>query len=365
MGVVAVHAIHNAHNISLGHDTIVGRALAVVLSLGFIGVYLFFVISGFCIHLRWAGLGGARGGPSFVEFWKRRIFRLYPPYLLALVIYVALDSGHRHFDSWFAFDVGLHLIMAHNLTGPTTYSLNQVFWTLALEEQLYLLYFVLLALRRRWGWSATVTICFFARAGWFLLALVVHRLFGWLLPVQEGVLAQWFVWALGAVSVEYALGHIRLPLIVRRLEVGLALLVATCTLYTVKDPGGGTIGAKMVWFWTTPLFGLSFFIIVNALTRPELTGRVAGGWMRFWAKVGLFSYSLYLVHELVVANLLNVIMAHSAHPELKAAYGLALIPAAVALGWVYFLLVERRFIRPSAPVAVPPPAKLAPSHDGA
>ena len=67
-----------------------------------------------------------------MAFWKRRIFRLYPPYLLALALFLALQLPTRPLDSWFALDVGLHLIMAHNLVGTSTYSINLAFWTLAL-----------------------------------------------------------------------------------------------------------------------------------------------------------------------------------------------------------------------------------------
>ena len=366
MAVVGVHAIHSAPVVLFRRDetvveAVLGRAIGATLSLGFIGVYLFFVISGFCIHLRWAGQDGADRSPDFVVFWKRRIFRLYPPYLVALAIYVALDGTHRHLDSWFMFDVGLHLVMAHNLTASTTYSLNLVFWTLALEEQLYLLYFVLLMLRRRWGWRATIALCFLARAAWFFLALVLHRRFGLLLPVQEGVAAQWFVWALGAVSIEYALGRVRLPAVLTRIDVGLALLLATCTLYTLKDPGSGTIAAKLVWFWASPLFGVSFFVVVNALVRPELAGNAPASWMRVWARVGLFSYSLYLAHELVLANLLDVLVRHAGRPDLKPLLGIALVPAAVTLGWLYFLLIERRFMR--SPVRPDPRTALAAERD--
>jgi peptidoglycan/LPS O-acetylase OafA/YrhL len=365
MAVVAVHAVRSSHAISFGHgETVFGRALWVVLSYGNIGVFLFFVISGFCIHLRWAGRDGDDRSPSFVAFWKRRIFRLYPPYLVALAIYVALDSTHRHLDSWFAFDVGLHLIMAHNLTGPTTYSLNLVFWTLAIEEQLYLLYFALLIMRRRWGWPVTVALCFGARVAWFVLALMLHRGFGLFLPVQESAAAQWFVWTLGAVSIEYALGHVRLPAFLTRLEVGLGLLLATCTLYKLEDPGGGTIGAKLVWFFAPPLYGVAFFVVVNALTCPEVAGAAPAGWMRPWARVGIFSYSLYLVHELVVTYLRDLLVAEIGRPDLKALLGLTLIPAAMALGWGYYLLIERRFIRSPARVLTPA-ANLAPEHDHA
>src|SRR5579872_2176288 len=56
------------------------------------GVWLFFVISGFCIHLKWAR-GHAKGDdtpPAFLEFWKRRLWRLYPAYAAAMVLSIVL-----------------------------------------------------------------------------------------------------------------------------------------------------------------------------------------------------------------------------------------------------------------------------------
>ncbi len=38
----------------------------------------------------------------------------------------------------------MHLLMLHNLDPNTCYTINGVFWTLAIEEQLYLAYFLLL-----------------------------------------------------------------------------------------------------------------------------------------------------------------------------------------------------------------------------
>src|SRR5688500_19524117 len=59
------------------------RAVAFFLGHGYLGVPLFFVISGFCIHLRWAQRHLRDRGDTvdFVSFWKRRIHRLYPSYL--------------------------------------------------------------------------------------------------------------------------------------------------------------------------------------------------------------------------------------------------------------------------------------------
>src|SRR5688500_8166528 len=55
------------------------------ISFGFTGVYLFFVISGFCIHLRWvkSATNQDTGKPlDFISFWKRRFQRIYPAYIV-------------------------------------------------------------------------------------------------------------------------------------------------------------------------------------------------------------------------------------------------------------------------------------------
>src|SRR5258705_12813988 len=51
-----------------------------------LGVPLFFVISGFCIHLRWTQRYTQTGETKtdFLDFWKRRMRRLYPPYVIVL-----------------------------------------------------------------------------------------------------------------------------------------------------------------------------------------------------------------------------------------------------------------------------------------
>src|SRR4051812_3454650 len=96
LGVVLHHAcLQNPAGFGPGHPVSVVEE---VLGLGFAGVWLFFVISGFCIHLRQAratakaqAQGGAVEPIDFAGFWKRRIVRLYPAYLVCLVLYLALN----------------------------------------------------------------------------------------------------------------------------------------------------------------------------------------------------------------------------------------------------------------------------------
>src|SRR5262245_49543847 len=82
-------------------------------SFGYIGVFLFFVISGFCIHLQWARTRAAEESRpiKFGAFWKRRIRRLYPPYIIALALFLLLTAWSVGIDvtHFFIYDVVMHL----------------------------------------------------------------------------------------------------------------------------------------------------------------------------------------------------------------------------------------------------------------
>jgi len=164
LGVVFYHAVWQSSSAVPGNlFRWPVKSLQFLSSFGYIGVFLFFVISGFCIHLQWAK-SRANGQPhsiQFGSFWRRRLRRLYPPYLIAFALFLlmAAFSTGINFTHFFAYDVVMHLLMLHNLDPNTCYSINGVFWTLAIEEQLYLAYFLLLFLRTRWGWGPTLIIC--------------------------------------------------------------------------------------------------------------------------------------------------------------------------------------------------------------
>lgn len=338
-----------------GEGPIVPRLTAIlqaITSLGFVGVFLFFVISGFCIHLRWAKAKAAGNVPdvAFVAFWKKRWWRLYPPYLIALGLYLGLAAsrGHLTYNGAFFYDLFMHLTMLHNLDKSTVYTLNTVFWTLAIEEQLYLAYFLLLALRTRLGWGWTLAICLATRAAWqFFGKSIAPQYLGWEVPVSESALMYWFTWALGALSVEGVLGLVKLPEWSRRWQSGVALAIVSLTC----EQSLSTVFAysprlyEVLWFLTPPLWGLTFFCIINYFVHAErewVRKDAIPSYIKGFATVGLFSYSLYLIHEWVLLQ--------AYHFEIVRAPWLVItlfvtIPLAVACAWVFFLFAEKPFIR--------------------
>jgi peptidoglycan/LPS O-acetylase OafA/YrhL len=347
LGVVLYHAVEQGKN-SLPNNLFDYpiRALQLVSSFGYIGVFLFFVISGFCIHLQWAKARAAGVEPDirFGSFWKRRLRRLYPPYIIALALFllVAHSYGELNFTHFFFYDIVMHLLMLHNLDPQTCYTINGVFWTLAIEEQLYLAYFLLLFVRVRWGWRVTIAVCLGARVVWMLLSYLAWVKFGYGLPVPEGALSHW---ALGAIGIEAYFGLIKLPRWFRDLRLaGLLIVAATLLAYYLHFVPKDTLGKNAMWFLIHPLWGLGFFILINQLVLAEQS------WIRrarvpslisIFATVGIFSYSLYLTHELVVIvswRFTNPVWLQSVNVLLLT------VPITILFAWVFFWFCERPFM---------------------
>jgi peptidoglycan/LPS O-acetylase OafA/YrhL len=246
---------------------------------------------------------------------------------------------------FFLYDMGMHLLMLHNLDPKICYSINGVFWTLAVEEQLYLAYFLLLFLRMRWGWGVTLAVCLLARVGWYFLAKFVLSNTGFPIPVAEAAASHWFTWALGAISVEAFFGQLRLPAWSRNIWLG-GTLVVLAALMTLSIPSLHNLAAHdFAWLFLHPVWGVAFFIVLNRAVfaeqswlrqfrRPQLIAALA------W--VGVISYSLYLTHELVVMQSWRFGAWH----RFPMANTLMLaVPAAVGVAWLFFRFCERPYMR--------------------
>src|ERR1700687_2510585 len=98
------------------------------LSFGWTGVALFFVVSGYVIHLSFL----RDRHFSWRKYASRRFWRIYPAYAVALIgfaLWFSVPFWSREFI--------LHAILLHNATDATFFgSINGSFWSLAVECQL-------------------------------------------------------------------------------------------------------------------------------------------------------------------------------------------------------------------------------------
>ena len=324
-----------------------------VVHFAYAGIYLFFVISGFCIHLFWArarAAGVEKPVVNFLSFWKRRVRRLYPPYFVALVLYLCYIAYKTpvHVTGFYVWDVVLHLFMLHNIDVRTTYTINGAFWTLAIEEQLYLAYFLLLFLRIRFGWTKALLMCFSARIVWLIMGRALSYSLGITIPIGEAAATNWFIWALGALSVEAALGVTKLPAWCYKIStaaialgcaMGLAQTLPFVNVSWLHDVG---------WLLMNPAWGVGFFILVNYAVATEQQWRQkllsVPRLIPPLASIGLISYSLYLTHAFVLMHWywFGFTELHILSISLT-----IMTPLSVVFAWLFFRLFERPFMAPA------------------
>jgi peptidoglycan/LPS O-acetylase OafA/YrhL len=293
LAVVACHAgvsaYHNVPNVGGSPWPWLGAALG----FGYLGVPLFFVISGFCIHLPHArvlaAMGAAAPRPDWWRFFARRAWRLYPPYAAALATAVALGllvTGELPVG-WAA--VAAQALLVHTFHPATFDGVNPPAWSLAVEAQLYLAYpvvFWLVARRgalRALGVIAAVTVA-------YRVALTVHPMPSPFESVAwELFLARWFEWVLGAIVAEWAVGRVRIPGLLVHPSLGAALVGLGLALEWHRwRPGAYAV--------MEPVYGLGFAVLLGAVLRRETRAEpsVLG---RYLAAAGICSYSLYLLHR--------------------------------------------------------------------
>ncbi len=331
------------------------------------GVNLFLVISGFCIHMQWARRGPDHTDVHFVDFWKRRLRRLYPPYFVAVacsfvgLAVIARLGGHRAEGIAGAFgyasatqlliDAALLMLLAQNLNGASQRVGNAPFWSLALEEQLYVLYFPFLLVRRKVGWGPALAFVLVVTFDWRAVFAFSGQAPGFWYLVGP---ARWLEWIFGAIAVEWHLGRIRPP----RWLASAGALAVTVVLAVLVQPPRISAGHRL---WEVPgadllndvLFSFAAFVLVNWCCVLDRAGRFENRPLpAMLGKIGLFSYSLYLVHNpvmVVVKRLAIGFGVHSVVSLLAIRFG-----AAVTAGYLFFRLVESRFLTRSRSINASP-----------
>jgi peptidoglycan/LPS O-acetylase OafA/YrhL len=367
------------------------------LEFGCLGVTMFIVISGFCIHLGAARMAsrGQEVRSNWGRFWRRRFFRLYPPYLAAigfsLAVYYLVGpvTRDRHPIDWLTWDLATHLLLVHNLFPAFSAGLGDPpFWSLGLEEQLYLLYALLLVVRRRAGAYRTVWLLLGVTALWKLGVFLAtspdapaggvgvgHKpliLGNW---DRTWPLSFWFSWGLGALAAEAYSGAVVLPRwCYRRFAIlGFVAASVTCsptTLGRLLDSRWfashtSLIGfrpfVELLTYYADPFFAVASFALLNRWARSESEGHFAGRWIRPLSALGLMSYSLYLTHWPLIRAGEGLFGLDTTLRSVAVRFAVY-VPVCLAFGAAFFWLVERRFLgRPAARLAVAAPQAGGPA----
>lgn len=320
--------------------------------MGWMGVDLFFVLSGYLIGNQILAPLARGEAFSLKTFFARRLLRTVPNYYVVLALYLLLPSqlgGAQTAPLWrfltFTQNIGLHF--------GETFSHS---WSLCVEEQFYVilpLAVLFIAARRKallWGWLAIAAAIAGGMAvrGWAWMAhgqnaigntdFAVHvyyssfARFDELLPGVAIAMLKNFHGAL-------------YDAILRRGQAlllgGLAALATVVYLflnYYQIDDYGFTFSMMTFGY---PLLAASFAILTLAALSPRSLlhrVRIPGA-----QQLALWSYALYLAHKPIFKLVLAPLAGWQVDTDAPA--GIALVMAAALLGgWLLYRLVETPFM---------------------
>ncbi|WP_166404685.1 acyltransferase family protein [Labedella endophytica] len=314
---------------------------------GYVGVDIFFVISGFLITAHLVKEAERSGRIRLGSFYARRARRLLPAALIVtlataigtvLVLPVQnwpqisreLVAATFYVENWvLAADSVDYLAQNANIASPV-----QHYWSLSVEEQFYLVWpllvigsLVLVARVRRGLPLRRVLAVVFALV---VTASLVHSIV--LTAVDPGpayfatTTRAWEFGAGGLLALT-TVGRRPTPIVRRGLSIlGLVLIAATLLTFTEATPFPGSAALL-------PVVGTLLVIVAGTAEGPLGTAGVFR--LRPVQWLGAVSYSLYLWHWPVI-----VLTAAAVEAELGTVTRVALLLVSLVLGWLTKVLVE-------------------------
>jgi peptidoglycan/LPS O-acetylase OafA/YrhL len=291
-------------------------------AVGGIGVGIFFVLSGYLITSLLLRERANRGQISLRDFYMRRALRIWPLYYAVLLLYlVVLVHVHsRPGDSWVSTDSPKYAAFDHVWWSYLVFVQNYVsdlkhvnlglgvYWSLAIEEQYYFVWpLILIALTRvRWRWAVPAFLVGATAVSFVLRALTAQHHLG----------------SPGAGDIEW-MAHTN----IFGLAVGSLLAWSRFDRSQRAAPArGGGFGATVAWVvvaalvlsatipaqhagWAIKLPHAGYYQpLVLSVAVAAIIDYIAGGgsgWspLQWWPMVyvGRVSYGMYLLHPLVLS----------------------------------------------------------------
>ena len=319
------------------------HAKAPILTGGFVGVDVFFVISGFVITGLLLRERAATSSTSFLGFYARRARRILPAASLVLVATVVatylLEGVLRGRDVaidglWSSvFLSNVHFAAVHNdyLGAQGTASPLLNYWSLAVEEQFYVVFPLLFAgtallTARRWGRrgiGAMLAAIIVASLAWSVLQTQASPVTAFYSPLSRG----WEL-AVGGLVAVLAPQLRRLPsgLAAAMTWIGLAGIGLAAITVSTSTPWPGSAALL-------PVLGAALVIAGGTVAPRRGAEMVLGTWPGI--QIGALSFSLYLWHYPILT-----LAQQQATGPLRWSERLVLLVLSFALAVATYRLVE-------------------------
>lgn len=330
-GLAAVMVLVAHSNIMLNRSLFSG-----VFITGYVGVDFFFVLSGFIIMLT---CKKSIGSGNVSDYIQKRLTRVYPPYIIYTVItvavsYIYVEETGRGIVSWIEINVP-NFIQSISLY-PFSVDVSippiiPVAWTLTYEMLFYIIFTSLFFIKRKSGIILISLV-------WILL-IAISKNFNisngnYLLETFLSL--RNFEFIMGCALAYFVGHHVNWKISAVIFLGGIALLIASW-----HNALNG-ISVTTLSNWAT--FGIPFAMIIFGATRLEsFVHKKEGKIFRFFVYLGDASYSIYLVHFIVIMICKRTILDHG----MTIGYVEFWVTSAIALivSLVMYELIEKPLMR--------------------
>jgi peptidoglycan/LPS O-acetylase OafA/YrhL len=291
---------------------------------GYLGVHLFFVISGYCIAASVYKLS-ARNGNSR-EFVINRFWRIYPTYWAALVVSIIINLIASSFNNttptsnllngWQAW-LG-HILLAQPYFNTSFYV--GVYWTLTIEVAFYLIVAILLIVKNLFGQKLALFIG---------LSLGFASIFA-PLGTMFTFISYWNEFVCGILVFSALLAKYQNQTYHQNLSLILIVIFGLLGIWVDKNYHSSTL-------WFAAVFAIGLYVLYGFDKKIDSIRQLH--WLKY---LGIMSYSLYLIHVPFQAKVMNlgIRFVPVDSPMLLILQIFALI---VALGtsYIFYQLVEK------------------------
>lgn len=346
--VVVFHSAYYAAPANFAEGGGEGWLLEIIRRL-WIGVPLFFVISGYCIS---ATADATRRRPRpLSQYFTRRFRRIFPPYWIVLGLsFIAVasvecywwpglfvDANHGIPKPWrlsaaqWLGNLSLTEGWRPHLAGPECQYLLGPAWTLCYEEQFYVVTGLLLLFAARRFFAGAAIVSVLIAVVWFAASLCDIPIDGCFFD------GRWFLFAAG-ILVYYRINYSS-----RRQAWLIDGLFAAVLIGLVMRPEKlrGDVGN----LHQSALAASSFALLIGLIHPWDLRLASATA-LKPFAFCGTICYSLYLVHWPIVKAISHACQARGLD-SLSATLCLTIplcVISSLAAAWLFHLTVERRFL---------------------
>jgi peptidoglycan/LPS O-acetylase OafA/YrhL len=270
-----------------------------------IGVGAFMFVSGYALRMNYVHLGS---WGELKHFYKRRVLRIFPPYWVALIIYVL-------FIAWVTFDSNSFLVYLFGLQELLMWHYQFILaplWFVGAILIFYTVYSVLAAITRDWRWFLLVStvvfvLLFLARTVFHIIDIPDPYLYVYYFVFIGGAVAHdtrvyFRIWKLRTLLVVFGSVLILLSLSLYLYAVQLGghynlYLDAFSVLYTVLIIDGFILTFVSLWF-----YGLSLVSLATYGTR-SFYSRINRKVAHSVEALAFTCYGVYLLHGIVLESI--------------------------------------------------------------